>query len=122
MQLTKTVAITKDEGTYFEFLNMDEVKQIKDVSKQNSIWNKWPGEMMKKTAIRRLSKRLPMSTDVESVIQHDDQFFDFNNEVEPEIKKKVKNVTTGTTPEKLTEELKQDKKVIETKPDTLELF
>jgi len=58
---------------------MNQVEQIKKVSrsKDNGPWGSFPEEMMKKTAIRRLSKRLPMSTDLEMVIKRDDELYDF---------------------------------------------
>lgn len=119
------VAVTKDEGTYFEFLNMEEVNKIKASSKNTSLWTKWSGEMMKKTAIRRLSKRLPMSTDIETTIHQDDQFYSFEN-TEPEIvtepKKKVKNVTNAESVKKELQQNNNPEPKRETENPDLEIF
>ena len=56
-------------------------KQVTDVknvsrSKDSGPWSgPFAEEMWKKTVIRRLSKRLPMSTDVEDTIRRDDDLF-----------------------------------------------
>lgn len=76
-------AITTGGGVYFEFMSEADVKQVQGVAKSSNIWKQWAGEMWKKTAIRRLSKKLPMSTDVEDVIRQDDQFYDFDQKSEP---------------------------------------
>jgi recombination protein RecT len=73
------LARTKDGGVYIEVLRMSEVKKIRSVSRgaNNGPWAQWFEQMAKKSAIRRLAKRLPMSTDVENVIQRDDQFYPY---------------------------------------------
>jgi recombination protein RecT len=51
---------------------------IKNVSrsKDSGPWSgDFQGEMWRKSAIRRLSKRLPMSTDLEQTIRADDEIF-----------------------------------------------
>lgn len=76
------VAKTKDGATYVEVMSKDQVYDVRDVSKAKS--GPWDGpfeaEMWRKTVIRRLSKRLPMSTDLEQVIRRDDEMFDFKHE------------------------------------------
>jgi len=113
------VAVTKDDGSYFEFLNMEEVKQIKGISKSSTIWNKWPGEMMKKTAIRRLAKRLPMSTDIESTITQDDKFYSFDNAVQQQ-EKTVKHA--GSNANDVKKELNKKDEEPEVKPPKLDIF
>lgn len=73
------LAKTKDGAVYIEVLTADQVKDVRDVSRaKNGPWNgPFESEMWKKTAIRRLSKKLPMSTDVEEVIRRDDDLIDF---------------------------------------------
>lgn len=75
------IARTKDGGTYIEVMTRDDVERVRDSSrsKDSGPWKLWPEEMAKKTAIRRLSKRLPMSTDLEDTIQRDDQYYDIGN-------------------------------------------
>lgn len=72
------IAKTKDGGIYTEVMTRQQVEQVREVSraKNNGPWVSWPSEMWRKTAIRRLAKRLPMSTDLESVIHRDDELYD----------------------------------------------
>jgi recombination protein RecT len=75
---------TKDGAIYREVMNKQEVDEVKKSSKGGdfSPWSTHYSEMMKKTVIRRLSKRLPMSTDLESSIKADDNMYDFNHQLE----------------------------------------
>lgn len=75
------VAKTKDGGIYREVMSVAEINQVRDVSrsKNNGPWVAWWSEMAKKTVIRRLSKRLPMSTDLQAVIESVDEDYDFKS-------------------------------------------
>jgi len=75
------IAIFKDGAIYREVMNVAEIEKVRNISraKNSSPWQEHWGEMAKKTVIRRLAKRLPMSTDLEEVIRRDDEMFDFNN-------------------------------------------
>ncbi len=59
------VAQTKDGNSIFQFLWKDEIDEIKKTSKAGnsefSPWTTFPEEMIKKTAIRRLAKYLPLT-------------------------------------------------------------
>lgn len=81
------VATTKDGSAYIEVMSSEEIEQVRQVSraKDSGPWRDWPGEMWKKTVIRRLSKRLPMSTDLESVIHADDALYDLKKDEPKEI-------------------------------------
>lgn len=72
------LAKTKDGAIYVEVMTEKQVSDVKNVSRSKDS-GPWSGpfaeEMFKKTAIRRLSKRLPMSTDVEETIRRDDDLF-----------------------------------------------
>lgn len=74
------IAKTKDGAFYIEIMSEDQIKAVRDVSRAKD-FGPWSGpfkdEMKRKTVIRRLAKRLPMSTDVEQVIHRDDELFDF---------------------------------------------
>ncbi len=76
------IAETKEGAKYFDVMSEADVMATKSASKAK--FGPWDGpfkfEMWKKTVIRRLSKRLPMSSEVESVIQADDELFEFDNE------------------------------------------
>jgi recombination protein RecT len=77
--ITYAYAITKDGGFYFEELDEGDISAIRKVSRgsNNGPWaGPFVDEMRRKSAIRRLSKRLPMSTDVEGTIHADDEMFD----------------------------------------------
>lgn len=70
----------KDGTTMVECMNLDEVEKCRKVSsaKDSGPWKTWWSEMAKKTPIRRLSKRLPMSTDLEHAVKADDDLVDFS--------------------------------------------
>jgi len=70
-------AVLKDGGVMTEVLSLEAVEQVRSVSRAKNAgpWVTWWEEMAKKTAIRRLSKRLPSSSDIEQVIHADDDLF-----------------------------------------------
>lgn len=72
------MAKTTEGEVYIEVMRRGEVEQVRAASRaaNGGPWSNWWGEMARKTAIRRLSKRLPMSTDLEVVVRRDDQFYD----------------------------------------------
>lgn len=74
------IAKTKTGGVYVEVMSRGQIEQVREVSKSKDSgpWKSWYDEMARKTVIRRLSKRLPMSTDLESVIRRDDELYDLN--------------------------------------------
>jgi recombination protein RecT len=71
------VAKMKDGAAYVEILSKKQVEQVRNVSrsKNSGPWSTWWDEMARKTAIRRLAKRLPLSTDLDGVIHEDDEMF-----------------------------------------------
>lgn len=72
---------TKDNALYREVMSVKEIEKIRSISraKAGSPWTQHWGEMAKKTVIRRLSKRLPMSSDLDQIIRRDDEMYDFDN-------------------------------------------
>lgn len=69
------LAKTKDGAVYIETMTKAQVEKVRSVSrtKNKGPWVDWWEEMARKTAIRRLSKRLPMSTDfVDQILSRDD--------------------------------------------------
>jgi recombination protein RecT len=72
------IAKTKDESIFIEPMTKQQVEQVRSVSRAKSSgpWVDWWEEMAKKTAIRRLSKKLPMSTDLEQTLRADDDLYD----------------------------------------------
>lgn len=83
------LAKTTDGAVYIETMTKNQVMAVRAVSRaQNGPWSgPFEHEMWRKTAIRRLSKRLPMSTDVETVIQRDDELYDINKADHVQIEK-----------------------------------
>jgi recombination protein RecT len=79
------LAKTKDGAVYIEVMTVDQIKAVKDISKGKT--GPWSGpfesEMIKKTTIKRLAKRLPMSTDLDHTLHADDELFDLNKDTEP---------------------------------------
>ena len=90
---TYALAKTKDGHTYIEVMTSAQVQAVKACSKAKT--GPWSGsfelEMWRKTVIRRLSKRLPMSTDLEQTISRNDDLYDLSkaDEVQPEKGKKI---------------------------------
>ncbi len=90
------VAKLKDGNYDVEIMSYKEVEKVRGKSKSGSdyntgeakgIWKEWYNEMAKKTVLRRLEKRLPSSSDVESVIRHDNEDYDLSvSHEKPEVK------------------------------------
>jgi recombination protein RecT len=74
------VAKTKDGGIYREVMSVEEVNAVRNVSRAKNAgpWVQWWSEMARKTVLRRLSKRLPMSTDLQQVFDRDNDHYDLN--------------------------------------------
>lgn len=74
------LAKMKDGAVFVEVMTMADVDAIKSVARSKG--GPWSGpfasEMIKKSSLRRLAKRLPMSTDLDQVITRDDEMYDFS--------------------------------------------
>ena len=79
--ITRVFAMAKTNSgeLYVEPMTSADIEKVRAVSraKDNGAWVDWWEEMAKKTAIRRLSKRLPMSTDLDDLVRRDDDLYDF---------------------------------------------
>lgn len=66
-------AVLKDGSRCLEVMSFEEIEKVRAVSRsgRNGPWAQWWGEMARKTVMRRLSKRLPMSTDLDDVFDRD---------------------------------------------------
>lgn len=66
-------AVLKDGSRLLEVMSLEEIEKVRKVSRASGRgpWVDWWGEMARKTVMRRLSKRLPMSTDVEDAFDRD---------------------------------------------------
>lgn len=69
-------AVLKDGSRLLEVMSLEEIERVRSVSKSKDNeygpWNNWWGEMARKTVMRRLSKRLPMSSDLYEEISRDE--------------------------------------------------
>jgi len=67
-------AVLKDGSRLLEVMSLEEIEKVRAVSraKGNGPWVQWWGEMARKTVMRRLSKRLPMSTDLVDDLDRDE--------------------------------------------------
>ena len=91
---------TKDGGIYRELMGRDQIMAVKSISKTASK-GPWSGpfesEMWKKTVLRRLAKRAPLSTDVIDLIQRDDDMYDLPEiKALPQDKPRVLDLSSGT--------------------------
>ncbi|MGD9544987.1 MAG: recombinase RecT [Methylocystis sp.] len=79
-RLAYAIAKTKDGGIYREVMTVAEVEKVRAVSKAKNAgpWKDWWDEMARKTVLRRLAKRLPMSTDLDDLVRRDDALYDFD--------------------------------------------
>lgn len=74
------IAETKEGGILIEVMSIDDIEQVRNVSKNKNggPWKDWFQEMAKKTVIRRLAKRLPISADVVELFHRDDELYELN--------------------------------------------
>lgn len=74
------IARMKDGSVTTEVMSVDEIEKVRMSSKakDSGPWRDWYGEMAKKTVLRRVSKRLPSSTEIEKALERDDKFYDLD--------------------------------------------
>lgn len=90
----------KDGSEKCDVMTKDEVEAIRKRSKAGNSgpWQTDWNEMAKKTVFRRLSKWLPLSSEVRDALEKDDQQFDFGNEgrsMRPAIKVESPQILDG---------------------------
>ncbi len=85
--LVYAVCKLKDGSVEIETMTTAEIEQVRQVSraKDGGPWASWWGEMARKTVVRRLSKRLPMSSDLERLMHRDDSMYDLEQEQRPAV-------------------------------------
>lgn len=81
------VAKLKDGTHYVEVMSVSDVEHVRKASKnaEKGPWADWWGEMARKTVVRRLAKRLPMSAELETMIQRVDALYNFDESKEPRL-------------------------------------
>lgn len=79
------LAKTKDGAVYVETLTPRDIDKIRNVSrsKDKGPWVQWWEEMAKKSAIRRLAKRLPLSSELHDLMQRDNDLYDLSQAPDP---------------------------------------
>jgi recombination protein RecT len=79
-RLVYATAQTKDGGVYIEVMTQEQVMAVRNVSRSKG--GPWSGpfedEMWRKTALRRLTKRLPSSTDLDQTLKLDEENYDLD--------------------------------------------
>ncbi|PWJ80583.1 recombination protein RecT [Pseudaminobacter salicylatoxidans] len=80
------LAKTKDGSVYVETLTPRDIDKIRSVSrsKDKGPWVQWWEEMAKKSAIRRLAKRLPLSAEIHDLMQRDNELYDLSRAPDPQ--------------------------------------
>lgn len=69
-------AILPNGRKKWQWMSNDEITQVRECAKTKLIWDKWTGEMSKKTVIRRLFKTLPNSPKLQGMLELDNDTFD----------------------------------------------
>jgi recombination protein RecT len=80
VKMVVAVATTKDGSVHVMPMTVAQVEKARKVSRaaQGAAWKNWWDGMAEKTALKKLSKRLPMSSDVEEFLARmDEQETDF---------------------------------------------
>ena len=77
-------AVLKDGSQLLEVMSLEDIAAVRKVSRAsgNGPWVTWFGEMARKSVMRRLSKRLPMSTDLEEEIFSRDETMAYREPVQ----------------------------------------
>lgn len=69
------VYVTSDGAKDFEYMTKEEIDKVRNSSRagNNGPWVQWYEEMARKTVIRRLSKRMPMSVEMAEAVDIDNR-------------------------------------------------
>lgn len=65
------IAEFKDGARQLEVMTRSEIDRVRDGGRKNPVWDKHYGEMARKTALRRLSKYMPLSPELADAITVD---------------------------------------------------
>ncbi len=119
----------KDGTRQCEVMSYSDVEKVRSASKSKDKgpWVDWWEEMARKTALRRLLKRLPTSADLDDLIRRDDALYDFEG-----ARAEAKHVTGGSLATrmaaltsqpgvKVAEQQRQTAPTIDHDPDTGEI-
>jgi len=76
-------ATTKDGAPFIQPLSLADIKKRQNMSRgtrDDAPWKQWWNEMAQKTAIRVLSRYLPMSSDLDDLVRKDEDLYDFEDQ------------------------------------------
>lgn len=73
-------AVLPDGKKKWSFMTMDEIAAVRECAKTQMIWNKWPGEMSKKTVIRRLFKTMRNTPTLQNLMELDNETYDMEQD------------------------------------------
>lgn len=89
------IARLTNGGIFSEVMTADQIEKIRQKSpskdSSDSPWRNWPDEMWRKSAIKRLAKKLPMSTEMFETIERDEYLYEEEKEVEKVKEEKTKS-------------------------------
>lgn len=76
------LAITRSGTREIEYMETKEIESVRHASRnpESGPWEKWWGEMARKTVVRRLCKRLDLSLDMERIVHRDDVMYDLDQQ------------------------------------------
>jgi len=81
------IAVTTNEGEYYEVMSMSDIDKCRAVSKASSSphspWVKWFDQMAKKTVMHRIAKRLPKNDAINSVVRIEDEMVNVTPDPKP---------------------------------------
>ena len=81
------IAVTTNEGAYYEVMSMSDIDKCRAVSKASSSphspWVKWFDQMAKKTVMHRIAKRLPKNDAINSVVGIEDEMVNVTPDAKP---------------------------------------
>lgn len=73
------IIATLPVGVYREVMSLAQIEAVAKAAKTQTVWGgDFRTEMMRKTILRRLSKQVPLSAEVERVLSRDDHMWDFD--------------------------------------------
>lgn len=118
---------TKDGGVYREVMSRSEIDKVQRCSRAESgPWKSWYEEMARKTVLRRLAKKCPLSTDtLMDLASKDDEMYDLSAVEQPasqieQMRAKLQAVPADQIEVQLPEVEPEDESQDQTEPATIE--
>lgn len=103
--LTMAYLKTTSGELYIEEIDEQQMAEIEKCAKASNVWQgPFRDEMRRKSAFRRLSKRIDLGEEFERVIERDDEDFDFTNHAKQERKQPRLNQLLELTDNKVEEQ------------------